>query len=485
MKAKIFGITALLVVLCLFMSFMVPGSFLKANNIENLLQRTAMYGILGIGVAFVIITSGIDLSIGSLVCLSGVMLGLLLQVEYAPPESVPVVKLEARAQRVVLRGTIDAIAPGDVLRFFGGRRTALLTVTRVEPRGGATPTTVVHFKESPFRDERQGFVTRLVRIRKIERRKDSQTTRLLVAAPPGLLAPRDRLVLLKPGSLQSFTVRRVENARDDLWVTVGAVVGPQIDTTWFGLPQRRRQRMSVPGALALVLLAGILLGLLHGFLVTKMRLQPFVVTLCGLLIYRGLARWLSDDQPQGFIEYSETLGRVAQGKLVLYQGAAGEFGIPYVFFIMLAVALAAAFLLNQTIWGRYMLALGRNEPGARYSGINTDRVTILAYVICALLSVVGGLLFALDANSVSPSSFGAWYELYAIAAAVLGGCSLRGGEGGIVGVVIGTAVMQLLKNLIVLLKIQDSLELAIIGAVILVGVVGDEFLRRATQRRSR
>ena len=484
MKAKILGISVLLVVLCLFMSFMVPGSFLKANNVENLLQRTAMYGILGIGVAFVIITSGIDLSIGSLVCLSGVMLGLLLHVEYRPPEQLPVRHLDARGKRLTIDGKAPSIGRGDVLRFYGGRRTAVLTVEQVDSKGsGAGGATVIRFRESPFRDEKQGFVSRLFRVVSSERGKGRDASRIIADIPAGTLRPRDRIVLLHDHDLRSFSVRDVESVKEGLRITIDGDVGAGFDRSWYVLPQRRYQRLSVPAALGTVLLTGLLLGLLHGLLVTKMQLQPFVVTLCGLLIYRGLARWLTDDQPQGFIEFTDTLGRVAQGKLVLYQGANTSFGIPYPFFIMVVIALLASFLLNQTIWGRYMLALGRNEPGARYSGIDTHRVTILAYIICALLSVIGGILFALDANSVSPSSFGAWYELYAIAAAVLGGCSLRGGEGGILGVVVGTAVMQLLKNLIVLLKIQDSLELAIIGAVILIGVIGDEFLRRATRRR--
>ncbi|MBT3469304.1 MAG: ABC transporter permease, partial [Opitutae bacterium] len=147
------------------------------------------------------------------------------------------------------------------------------------------------------------------------------------------------------------------------------------------------------------------------------------------------------------------------------------------------VAILAAIFLNRTIYGRYMLALGRNEEAARFSGINTDRMTIVAYIICTGLAALGGILFAIDSNSVAPSSFGNFFELYAIAAAVLGGCSLRGGEGGILGVVIGTAVMQTLYNLIVLLKISDTLEFAIIGMVILLGVIADEVIKRAVAQR--
>ncbi len=137
----------------------------------------------------------------------------------------------------------------------------------------------------------------------------------------------------------------------------------------------------------------------------------------------------------------------------------------------------------MTIWGRYLLALGRNEEAARFSGINTQRYTTLAYVLCTVAAAIGGMLFALNFNSVSPSSFGNFFELYAIAAAVLGGCSLRGGEGTIIGVVLGTAVMQMLNNMILLMKISDKLEFAIIGMVILLGVIGDELFRRLAARK--
>ena len=141
-----------------------------------------------------------------------------------------------------------------------------------------------------------------------------------------------------------------------------------------------------------------------------------------------------------------------------------------------------AILLNRTIYGRYLLALGGNEEAARYSGINTNRMTGLAYLICSGLAGLGGMLFVLDVNSAQPVDFGNFYELYAIAAAVLGGCSLRGGEGSILGVVIGAAVMRVLYNSINLLGIPTQLEFAIIGGVILVGVVVDELVKRLVAR---
>ena len=110
-------------------------------------------------------------------------------------------------------------------------------------------------------------------------------------------------------------------------------------------------------------------------------------------------------------------------------------------------------------------------------------MTVLAYVISSGLAGLGGVLFVLDVNSAQPVDFGNFYELYAIAAAVLGGCSLRGGEGSIIGILIGATLMQVLRNTITLVTTRNNVEFAIIGAVILVGVVADELARRLAARR--
>lgn len=242
-----------------------------------------------------------------------------------------------------------------------------------------------------------------------------------------------------------------------------------------------QKEWSEPVALLAVLAVSLCIGLAHGLLITKLRLQPFIVTLCGLLIYRGLARHILHDETGGFGSAHDGLRHFAIGKLHV----AGGFSIPLSVFFLAAIAVVAAIFLNRTIWGRYLLALGRNETAARYSGINTDRMKILAYVICSLLGGVGGILFSLNLNSIQPSGLGEFYELYAIAAAVLGGCSLRGGEGTVLGVIIGTAVMRVLYNAINILGIPTHLEFAIIGTVILAGVIADELVKRiATRRRA-
>jgi len=226
-------------------------------------------------------------------------------------------------------------------------------------------------------------------------------------------------------------------------------------------------------AVSAVIVMAMGLGWLHGFLITEVRLQPFIVPLCGLLFYRGLARFIANDETKGFGSAAgfEGLRNLATGSLV---------GIPTPFVLLLAVSLVMWIVLHRSVYGRYLYAVGRNEEAARYSGINSRRIINSAYVISGALAGIAGVVFAFYTNSISPSSHGNFFELYGIAAAVLGGCSLRGGEGSIVGILAGTALLQVLQNLVNLLGVPSSLNFAVMGAVILVGVVADQILRRQT-----
>jgi ribose transport system permease protein len=270
-------------------------------------------------------------------------------------------------------------------------------------------------------------------------------------------------------------------------LSIGAVVG----LVGVLLPWLLKERgFGVPAALCTVILVSIGIGLLHGLLITKLKLQPFVVTLCGLMVYRSQARFIANETTQGFGNDYTGLKSILVGRIPGEGGIPwgdSSFAIPTAFVIMAGLAVVAAIFLNKTIYGRYLLALGRNEQAARFSGINTDRMVIVAYVLCSLFAGLGGIIFALEVNSVQPSNQGAGYEMYAIAAAVLGGCSLRGGEGSITGVVIGSAVVQVLYNAIVLLGISSTLEGTIIGLVILAGVIVDELVKRlgAARRAAR
>lgn len=229
----------------------------------------------------------------------------------------------------------------------------------------------------------------------------------------------------------------------------------------------------IPGGLAVAIVLGIAvgLGLFHGVLVARVGMQPFIVTLCGLLFYRGMARFIANDETKGFGS--------GEGFPLLKSLATGTFfGVPAPFVVLVVIAVVMWVVLHKTVFGRYLFAVGRNEAAARYSGINARAVTIAAYVICALMTGIAAILIAFYTNSISPSSHGNFYELYAVAAAVLGGCSLRGGEGSIIGIVIGTALLQVLQNLVNLLGIPSSLNFAVMGAVILLGVLADQILKQ-------
>ena len=629
---KIMGILLLLVYACIATAILSDGRFLMPDNIQNLFRRTALFGIIGIGAALVIITGGIDLSIGSLIGLVGCLLPMLLAPGYVD-EGSPVTIVSVNAEQ------------------------SLVTVS-----------------------DRAGWLENFDRLSYTNAQGDDRT---LTVKSSSLAGDQTRIVV-------SGNIRAVEP---------GTVLQPA-----------RMSHMNIGLAITLVMLVSLGLGLLHGVLVTKVKLQPFVVTLCGLLFYRGLARWISGDQTKGFgtiyrdslsplatgkpaslalmmvlvglvlagwlvlrisrqrrqpiasavsgqswfflamafvlmlvggsrfltvddgpvIRMASTanvqvyvtagqdgshaidlthdqmkLGKVIDGELVRDPGPSGlmpqiflsylgylaipaflwsllvigrkrpgrvvlsagfillgglvlvgfvmvkqsgylwagpvwtsrmnivailaslalfataistfarqgmkaagsaatlplvvtgvlgcgwllgripvgQTLIPAPMIILLVLAALAIIFLNQTIYGRYLLALGRNEDAARYSGIRTDRMVILAYVICSGAAGVAGILFALDINSVQPSGHGNFYELYAIAAAVLGGCSLRGGEGSILGVIIGAAVIQVLYNSIILLSIPSQLEFAIIGLVILAGVMTDELVKRYRDRR--
>lgn len=246
-----------------------------------------------------------------------------------------------------------------------------------------------------------------------------------------------------------------------------------------------------PVALLLVLLLGLVLGLCHGLLITKRRLQPFVVTLCGLLIYRGVARFYTEDATAGFpfgVRF-EDLEYITTGRTDLVAALTGGsyhfIPIPHSFLLMLVLAAVMWVVIHRTAYGRYLYAVGKSEEAARFSGIRTDRVIIAAYAICALLTAVSAVFLAMYTRSILPSSHGNFYELYAIAAAVLGGFSLRGGEGSIIGVVLGTILLQVLQNLVNLLGIPSSLNFAVSGSVILIGVLADQEYAAYRQRRER
>jgi ribose transport system permease protein len=228
-------------------------------------------------------------------------------------------------------------------------------------------------------------------------------------------------------------------------------------------------------ALAAVVALGGALGAVHGVLITRLGLQPFIVTLCGLLLYRGAARYIADDSTKGF-----GAGKGFEWARALASGSVA--GVPMPFVVMCLVAAIAWVLLHRSVYGRHLFAVGHNAEAARYSGVGTRTVVAWAYVLSGALAAVSAVILAFYTNSISPASHGSFYELYAIAAAVVGGCSLRGGEGTVLGIVLGAALLQVLRNLVNLLDIPGSLDFAVMGAVILIGAVADQLFGRRMRR---
>jgi len=235
-----------------------------------------------------------------------------------------------------------------------------------------------------------------------------------------------------------------------------------------------KQGVGIAPTILIVLAVSGLIGWLHGLFVTKARLAPFVVTLASMLILRGLGRVLSPNQTIAIPE--------DQFGAFNYLSNGQPWGVPMPVLIMVVVAIPSIVLLRYTLWGRYLLALGSNEEATRLSGVNVHRMKIMAYMLCGLLAGLSGVLDAAY-NRVGDPRAGVMYELRAIAAAVIGGASLMGGEGSVLGTILGACIFGVIYNgiNIVLTKNASIWENVIVGSVVLVAALLD-VLRQRRQR---
>src|SRR5262249_18482363 len=240
-------------------------------------------------------------------------------------------------------------------------------------------------------------------------------------------------------------------------------------------------------AVPIVLGMGVVIGLVNGLLVTRLKLQSFLVTLCGLFVYRGLARYLTLS-PVGVVGISTTNPSFRDPLNMLRAVLIGKdenslLRFPMEIIVLLILATIIRLLLHKSVIGRYWYAVGYNESAARYSGIATDRYRLIGFVISSTLASLCGVMLLLDYGTANPTDAGEMWELYAITGAVLGGCSLRGGEGTIIGVVLGAMVLPVLRNLVNFLEIKDAIIPAVIGLTLLLGTIVDEFIRRRSAVR--
>ena len=224
----------------------------------------------------------------------------------------------------------------------------------------------------------------------------------------------------------------------------------------------------VPVSLAIILILGfsILVGAWHGFFVTKLGVPAFIITLGTLTMARGMAAVITRGWP---------IVGLPSHFLVIGQGDILRIPIPV--WILLVVALIADFFLRKTVYGKHLRAVGGNEVAARFSGVNVSRVRMIAFMTSGFLAGVAGIIIAARLSQGQPG-VGSMYELYAIASTVIGGTSLTGGEGSVLGAVVGASIISLLWNALVLLNVSTYWHNVVIGLVIVTAVTMDVLRKR-------
>lgn len=375
-----------LLLLVAFATWDDPG-FLKPENLLNILRQCSFVGIVAVGMTFVIVLGGIDLSVGSLLAFLG-GLGIIIL-------------------NTVLQGTEvvgAAEAAGEAARLQAAAREA----------GEAVK-------------------------------------------PAWTRAMRDAPGLLREG-LARLSVRS-GMAGSEAWAAACAF--------------------------ACMLLAGGTAGLIHGLLVARGRMAPFIATLGGLAAYRSLALTMADggefrSESTVVFPYPGQEGIPIPGTdLSRGAAAADPLVVPWPAVAFLLVAVAGAVMLRRTRYGRYVYAVGCSERAARYAAVNVSRVQVLTYALVGLCTGLAALLQASRLNSVSSSGTGVLFELDVIAAVVIGGTSMRGGSGGVGGTVIGVLILAVIDNMLLRLDISPHLHGLVKGFIIVAAVLLHRSARRA------
>ncbi|MGL4590111.1 MAG: ABC transporter permease [Mycoplasmatales bacterium] len=217
--------------------------------------------------------------------------------------------------------------------------------------------------------------------------------------------------------------------------------------------------------LPIVLVIGALFGMINGLLISKVKLQPFIVTLATMTIFRGVTYVLTNGKPISNLTTSNFFEFIGRGDIA---------GIPVPVIIFAAAFIGAYIILNKTVYGRNIYAIGGNETAAILSGLNANRIKTSVYVIAGFLSTLAGIILISRLNSAQPN-LGVGYELDAIAAVVIGGTSLSGGRGKISGTLIGILIIGVISNGLNIMGVNAFYQEIIKGLIILGAVLLDRF----------
>ncbi len=214
--------------------------------------------------------------------------------------------------------------------------------------------------------------------------------------------------------------------------------------------------------IAVGLTFGAIIGAINGTFIAYFRIPPFIATLGMFLICRGIALWWSGGRPVSF---------PTEGYKFIGSGM-----MPVVWFLSLAVVFQL--ILKFTVYGKHTYAIGSNEEAARMSGINVKRHKVLVYMLASMLAAFAGIVLS-SKGSTAQAGMGEFYELFAIAMAVIGGISLKGGRGSIVGTVLGAMVIGVIRSGFTYIKLDGSYQLMAMGGIIIAAVVLDQYRQRS------
>lgn len=236
--------------------------------------------------------------------------------------------------------------------------------------------------------------------------------------------------------------------------------------TWLGAP--------LPAGVVVAIATGALVGTISGTLVAKAKIPPFIATLGMMLVLKGMSLIVTGTKP---IYFNETEGYTAISQGSLVGRLIPQFPLPNGVLVLFAVAGAVAWILGRTVLGRYTFALGSNEEAVRLSGVDTGRWKMAIYALSGGIVGIAGLLISSRLNSAQPA-LGLGYELEAIAAVVIGGTTLSGGRGTILGTVIGALIMSVLTNGLRVMSVAPEWQTVVTGLIIIAAVYADQLRRR-------
>jgi ribose transport system permease protein len=311
-----------------------------------------------------------------------------------------------------------------------------------------------------------GFVRSLIRRLPIETYVISFTVALWIAlsiASPNFLTENNITNMMRQTSIAAIVAIGVMCTI--IIAGIDLSVGSVAAFCGVAFAQLSAHGLGLAPAVAVTLLAGLAVGVTNAVAIGRLGIPAFIVTLAGLQVYRGLALLLSGGMTVGGLPPA------------VKDFARGTVGLPNLFWAMLAVAVVVHYMLRFSRTGRYLYAMGSNAEAARRQGIDTFRMTMVAYVMSSGLAALGGILLVSRLSIASPSMANA-YELQAIAAAVVGGASLFGGRGTVLGTVVGAILFTTMSNAAVLLDVDPFWEMVLEGLLIALVVYLDNLQKR-------